>query len=92
LRPGGLRAALSVCAVIVPRIRGGRASLRRVGPAETLRALAPTTLLQFPFGDRAAFGSLAALVRRVPCFGLDVGDDPSELAAAVQQALELSAQ
>jgi hypothetical protein len=90
-RPGSLRASLPVSAVIVPRIRGGRACLRRVGPAETLRALAPTTLLQFPLGDRAALGSLAALVRRVPCFGLDVGDDASELAAAVQQALERSA-
>jgi len=90
-RPDLLRASLPVRAVIVPRIRGGRACLRRIGPAETLRALAPTTLVQFPFGDRAALGSLAALVRRVPCFGLDVGDDASELAAAVQQALELSA-
>jgi len=90
LRPGVLRASLPVRAVIVPRIRGGRASLRRVAPAETLRALAPTTLLQFPFDDRAALGSLAALVRRVPCFALDVGDDASELAAAVERALECS--
>jgi hypothetical protein len=90
--PSSLRASLPVRAVIVPRIRGGRASLRRIGPAEALLALAPSTMLQLPFDDRAAFGSLAALVRRVPCFGLDVGDDPSELAAAVQQALELSAQ
>jgi len=90
-RPGLLRASLPVRAVIVPRIRGGRACLRRVGPAEALLALAPATMLQLPFDDRAALGSLAALVRRVPCFGLDVGDDASELAGAVQQALELSA-
>lgn len=89
-RPGSLRASLPVRAVIVPRIRGGRASLRRIGPAETLRALAPTTLLQFPLGDRAALGSLAGLVRRVPCFALDVGDDTSELAAAVARALEVA--
>ena len=90
-RPDLLRASLPVRAVIVPRIRGGRACLRRVGPAEALLALAPATMLQLPFDDRAALGSLAALVRRVPCFGLDVGDDASELAGAVQQALELSA-
>jgi len=33
---------------------------------------------------------LAALVRGVPCFTLDVGDDAGELAGAVDQALELA--
>jgi len=89
--PGSLRASLPVRAVMVPRIRGGRARLRRVSPAEALLALAPSTVLQLPFDDGAALASLAAVVRRVPCFALDVGDDVAELASAVEQALEQAA-
>ena len=88
LMPGSLRASLPVRAVLVPRISGGRARLRRVSPAEALLALAPSTALQMPFGDGAVVSSLAALVRRVPCFGVDVGDDVNALGSAVEQALE----
>ena len=88
LRPGSLRASLPLRAVVVPRISGGRTEMRRLGPAATLRAIAPTTVLQFPFDDRGALGSLAGLVRLVPCFGLDVGDDVRELGGAVRRALE----
>jgi hypothetical protein len=88
LLPGALRESLPVRAVLVPRVRGGRARLSRVSAAEALLALAPSTVLQMPFDDGAVVASLAALVRRVPCFGLDVGDDPGELAGALERALE----
>ena len=88
LMPGSLRESLPVRAVIVPRIRGGHARLRRVSPAEALLALAPSTVFQLPFDDGAALASLAAVVRQVPCFALDVGDDMAELASAVEQTLE----
>jgi hypothetical protein len=91
LRHGSLRESLPVRAVAVPRIRGGRARLRRLSPAEALRAWAPTTVFQMPFDDGAALASLGAVVRRVPCFALDVGDDWAELARAVEQVLEQAA-
>jgi hypothetical protein len=59
-----------------------------VSPARALLALAPSTALQTPFGDGAVVASLAELVRGVPCFGLDVGDDVAEVGSAVEQALE----
>ena len=34
--------------------------------------------------------ALAAVVRRLPCFALDVGDDPAETARAIDEALEAS--
>jgi hypothetical protein len=86
--PEQVRAALPVAAVAVPRIRGGRARTRRVSAAEALRALAPSTVFQMPFDDGRVFASLAALVRSVPCFALDVGDDQAELAHAVAGILE----
>ena len=89
--PGSLRASLPVCAVVVPRIRGGRTRLVRVRPAEALLALGPSTVLQMPFDGGAALAALAAVVRAVPCFALEVGDDAAELARAVDQVLDQAA-
>ena len=89
--PGSLRDSLGLRAVIVPRIRGGRARLHRIGSAQALLALAPSSALQLPYGDGAMVTALAAVVRRLPCFALDVGDDPAETARAVDEALERAA-
>ncbi len=86
--PDALAESLPIHAVIVPRIRGGRAALRRTSAAEALLALAPSTAFQMPFDGGAVVRSLAAVVRAVPCYALDVGDRPAELAAAVDRALE----
>jgi hypothetical protein len=86
--PGSLRESLPVRAVVIPRVRGGRAQLRSVSPAAALRAWAPSTALHMPFDDGAVVASLADVVRGVPCFILDVGDDGAELASAVEHVLE----
>ena len=86
--PGAVRASLPVRAVIAPRIRGGRTDLAPLKPTQALLALAPSTVFQMPFDDGAALGSLTTLVRRVPCFSLAVGDDPADLADAVDHALD----
>jgi hypothetical protein len=90
VRPGAVLGSAPVRAVIVPRITGGRASVRRVTSAEALRAWAPATAVQFPFDGGAVLASLAAVVGQVPCFALDVGDDATELARAVDQGLRRS--
>jgi len=74
--------------VLVPRVLGGRARLRRASAGEALLALAPSTTFQMPFDDGQVLRALAAVARRVPAFGLDVGDDPSELAGAVERVLD----
>ena len=86
--PGAVRASLPVRAVIAPRIRGGRTDLAPLKPTQALLALAPSTVFQMPFDDGAALGSLTTLVRRVPCFSLAVGDDPADLAHAIDHALD----
>ena len=90
-RPDALAESLPIRAVIMPRIQGGRARLRQVRGAEALLALAPSTAFQMPFDDGAVVRSLASVVRRVPCFGLLVGDHPAELADAVDRVLEMAA-
>jgi hypothetical protein len=53
-----------------------------------LAALAPSTLLGLPGSDGSAFPVMADLVRRVPCFQLELGSDLPGIAPAVRRALE----
>ena len=83
-----LAGSLPIRAVLVPRIRGGKARLRRASAGEALLAVAPSTAFQMPYDGGEVMGSLAAVVRAVPAFALEVGDDPAELAEAVDRVLE----
>lgn len=87
-RPEALAEQLPIRAVVVPSIRGGRTSVRPLTGARALLALAPSTIFQMPFDDAGIFGALSELVRQVPCFALDVGDDPAALGSALDQVLE----
>ena len=89
LMPGAAYDSLPVRGVVVPRIRGGRTSVRGLGAAEALLALGPSTVLQTPFDDGGVLGVLAELVRGVPCFALDVGDDVDGVAGGVERVLEM---
>jgi hypothetical protein len=80
--------SLPVRAIVAPRIHGGATRVRPLGRAEALLALAPTTVLQMPFDDGAAFAALAALARHVPCFAIDVGDDAGGIAHGVEEVLD----
>jgi hypothetical protein len=88
LLPDALVPSLPIKAVLVPRIRGGRAALRTASAGEALLALAPSTTLQMPYDNGAVVHSLAALTRRVPAFALDVGDRVEELADAIDRVLD----
>lgn len=88
LMPASMRDASPVRAVIVPRITGGHTRLRAVSSGAAMLALAPSTVLQQPFGGGEVVAVLADVVRQVPCFALEVGDDIAELAATVREALE----
>ena len=88
LIPGALRASLAVRAVVLPRIVSGQTAWRPASPATALRVWAPTTVFQMAHDRGAAVPLLAEVVRRVPCFALDVGDDPASLAGAVDELLD----
>lgn len=88
LLPHALARSLPIRAVLVPRIRGGHARLRRASAGEALLALAPSTAFQMPFDGGEVMGALADVARAVPAFALDVGDDLDELAQAVDRVLD----
>jgi hypothetical protein len=76
LRPGQPASALPIAAVIVPRVAGGtRAEVRPVSAGAALKALAPSSMLQLP-GEAGGLAVLAALVRDLPCFEMELASDP----------------
>ena len=73
-----------IAAIVVPEIRaGGRLRLSPASPGTALRSLAPSTLL-VPLGARApGLSVLGELVRRAPCFRMEVGDDVAAIPGAI---------
>jgi hypothetical protein len=92
LMPNALAGSLPIRAVLVPRISGGRSRLRPARAGDALLALAPSTALQMPYDGGEVLAALAKVARAVPAFSLDVGDDPAELAQAVDRVLETVAE
>ena len=54
-------------------------------PAQALRALAPSTLLQSPYEEEPSMGLLGQLARAVPAYHLNLGADRG--VAAIRQVL-----
>ncbi len=63
------------------------AGLRRLRPAEALRALAPSTVMGVVGGGSAAFQALGDIVAEVPAYALHHGGDPARAAALIGEAL-----
>lgn len=74
--PGPATEMLELSAVLLPRVAGGpHSSVSPASPAESLRALAPSTLLQIPHEEAPSMGLLARLARAVPAHHLNLGAD-----------------
>jgi hypothetical protein len=86
--PGALAVALPLRAVAVPRITGGTTAVRPASAGDALLALAPSTVMQMPYDGGATLAPLGRLLRSLPSFAIDVGDDRDGLAGALDEALE----
>lgn len=77
-------------AVVATQVVGvGPTRSARIGPAEALRALGPSTLFQLPGGaSPQAWAELASLVRRLPCHRLELGGDVADVAPMVRRLIE----
>jgi hypothetical protein len=99
LSSGGSSRRLAIRAVVAPEVRspqpaniagGGdlgevEPAVRAISAAQGLRAVAPSTIVQAGFGGGAALAALAALVRRVPSYALELSPDPAANAAAIDR-------
>lgn len=90
LLPQQMASTFPLRAVIVPQVTGGTSGLRRVSGGAALRALAPTTLFQLPGSGEVAFAHLADVVRRLPAWSLELGEDRAEIPNLVARAIEES--
>lgn len=77
-------------AVLVPRVVAIEPETRIVPttPAAALAALAPSTIFQLHPPQPDGLARMAALVRRVPCFSLELGSDVSRIPEAILALLE----
>ncbi|HLJ59354.1 MAG TPA: serine kinase [bacterium] len=77
-----------VRAILVPQVTGRpETSAVPISPAAALKALAPSTIFQLAGMDHSTLGTLAACVRRVPCYALRLGSTLSAIPAAIQDVL-----
>jgi hypothetical protein len=73
--PERVKASVPIRAIALPVLTdAARPNVMPIGRAEALRALAPSTLMQMPFGATAdRFAELARLAASVPAFRLELG-------------------
>jgi hypothetical protein len=89
-RPGQVRPSAAISAILLPEVTGGRLRLRPAAPAEALRALAPSTVLQHSYESATGMSVMAALVREVPAYRLALGSEISAVGPAIRELLEAS--
>lgn len=75
-------------AIILPAVGSQKeGSYQPLSPAETLRAFAPSCILQLAYSGTELFSRLSNLVREVPCFRLVLGSDPIDNSRLIREIL-----
>jgi hypothetical protein len=76
-------------AILLPRITGCSSSSISPAPhADCVKALAISTMCQFPGAGRTALDILGRIANSLPCYYLDFGTDPKEPPFLIQDLLE----
>lgn len=87
--PEKLLPGFPVRAILIPQITG--LSETRLVPgtaAAALKALAPSSVLQFPSATPVALRAMAELVKQVPCYTLELGTNLEMIPVVIQRLLE----
>lgn len=86
--PASLISELPLRALLLPRV-AGRPDTAAIPctPAEALRVLAPSSLLQLPGTGRSDLAALAELTAKVPCYRLELGTELPMIPRAMEEAL-----
>jgi hypothetical protein len=76
-------------ALLLPRVMGRLdTTIRPASPLESIRALAPSTLLQLPGADRTSFKAITTLAKLVPSYHLELGSNLSKIPKVITDLLE----
>ncbi len=77
-----------ICAILLPHIQGGRDTwVRKATAVAALKALAPSTLLQMSGTGQSAFHVMSSLVKRIPCYTLELGTDLGQIPDVISRLL-----
>lgn len=78
-------------AILVPKITGKPDTrLQKTTPIHALTALAPSTLFQLAGTGQGSFQMMSDLVKRVPCYTLELGTDIAQIPRVILEFLERS--
>jgi len=87
--PTALASGFPIRAVVLPRVtRTATTRLQKTTGAAALLALAPSTLFQLREAEAETFRALSTIIRRVPCFHLDMGPQRAEIPRRIRALLE----
>jgi hypothetical protein len=85
---GSVGVGFPLRAVVLPRVtESARATIRRVSPAAGLLTLAPSTLFQLPGARQYRLQEMRDVLRRVPAYVLELGQDLGTVAPAIHAVL-----
>jgi len=87
--PHSLQRSVRIQAIAIPRVVGRRES--RIRPArkrDALIAAGVSTLLMIPQRDGRVFEGLSEMVKRLPCFWLELGHNVGSIATCVEGIIE----
>lgn len=77
---------ISIKAMLVPQFTGNsRTSLAALSRSEAMIALAATSIHQMPGERESGFRFFSDVTKRVACYRLGLGHDPSEISAAIER-------
>jgi hypothetical protein len=78
-----------VSAILLPNTAGlDQARIREATAAESLQALAPSTIFQLTGAGRDSFTTMASLVRRLPSFHLDLSRHMSDVPDVIRNLID----
>lgn len=76
-------------AILVPQITGEQNTrLKRATAIHALKALAPSTLLQLSGTGKDALTTMSTLVKKLPCYSLELGTDIEQIPLVILELLQ----
>lgn len=79
---------LPIKVILLPKVTGRtNTQITESNASQALLALAPTVLLQLPSDAETSMLKMSELVKRVPCFTLELGTDLSQIPNVITQLL-----
>ncbi|MEO1591139.1 MAG: serine kinase [Cyanobacteria bacterium J06632_22] len=86
--PNKIVSSLPVRVILLPRVTGkAETTVQAASGAAALLALAPSTLFQLPGGSSNAFQEMAALVKALPCYWLDLGTNLAQIPSVIADVI-----